>query len=62
MPGFVYIHSLYILESVLDGLKGFDWDVHNVGHVARHGVNPAEVEEAVERPHVIVPARDFGGE
>jgi uncharacterized DUF497 family protein len=47
---------------VLDGLKGFDWDVHNVGHVARHGVDPMEVEEAVERPHVIIPSRDLGGE
>jgi uncharacterized DUF497 family protein len=47
---------------VLDGLKGFDWDLHNVGHVDRHGVNPAEVEEAVGRSSVIVPARDAGGE
>jgi uncharacterized DUF497 family protein len=47
---------------VLDGAKGFDWDVHNVGHVARHEVQPEEVEEAVERPHVIIPARDMRGE
>jgi uncharacterized DUF497 family protein len=47
---------------VLDGPTGFDWDVHNVGHVARHGVYPEEVEEAVERPHVIIPARDMRGE
>lgn len=48
--------------AVLDGVKGFDWDLHNVGHVARHGVAPAEVEEAVERPHAIVRAKDVGGE
>jgi uncharacterized DUF497 family protein len=47
---------------VLDGLKGFDWDVHNVGHVARHGVNPTEVEEAFERPHAIIPTKEVGGE
>jgi uncharacterized DUF497 family protein len=47
---------------VLDDLKGFDWDLHNVGHVDRHGVDPAEVEEAVGRPSVIVPAKDSGGE
>jgi uncharacterized DUF497 family protein len=47
---------------VLDGLKGFDWDSHNVGHVDRHGVDPAEVEEAVGRPHVIITARDAIGE
>jgi uncharacterized protein len=48
--------------AVLDGVKGFDWDLHNVGHVARHGVNPIEVEETVERPHVIIPAKSMGGE
>jgi len=46
---------------LLDGIKGFDWDLHNVGHVDRHGVDPNEVEEAVGRPHVIVPGRDAGG-
>ena len=47
---------------MLDGAKGFDWDLHNVGHVARHGVHPAEVEEAVELAHVIIPAKDMHGE
>jgi uncharacterized DUF497 family protein len=47
---------------VLDGARGFDWDLHNVGHVVRHGVQPAEVEEAVERAHVIIPAKDMHGE
>jgi uncharacterized DUF497 family protein len=35
---------------------------HNVGHVARHGVHPEEVEEAVERAHAIIPAKDMHGE
>jgi uncharacterized DUF497 family protein len=48
--------------GVPDRVKAFDWDLHNVGHVARHGVNPMEVEEAFERSHAIVPARDAGGE
>ena len=47
---------------MLDRVKDFDWDLHNVGHVARHGVHPEEVEETVERPHVIIPAKDMHGE
>jgi len=57
----VYTELVYTI-AVLDALKGFDWDLHNVGHVARHGVDPWEVEEAVERPHVIAPAKDIRGE
>ncbi len=48
--------------SVLDGLNGFDWDLHSIGHVLRHGVDPAEVEDAVGRPSVIAAAKDAGGE
>lgn len=47
---------------MLDGLKGFEWDQHNAGHVARHDVDPEEVEEAAGRPHAIIPARAAGGE
>lgn len=47
---------------VLDGLIGFDWDLHNVGHVNRHGVDPTEVEEAVGRPSVIIAAKDVDSE
>jgi uncharacterized DUF497 family protein len=25
----------------------FDWDADNVGHIARHGINPNEAGEAV---------------
>jgi uncharacterized DUF497 family protein len=31
----------------VDGGLWFDWDVHNVGHLARHDVQPAEVEQAL---------------
>jgi uncharacterized DUF497 family protein len=41
---------------VLNGLGGFEWDVHNIGHIARHGVTPMEVEEVTGWPHAIVPA------
>ena len=62
MPDRIVYTVFVYTQIVLDGLKGFDWDLHNVGHVDRHGVDPAEVEEAVRRPHVIVAARDVGGE
>jgi hypothetical protein len=57
----VYTKLVYT-KAVLDGVRGFDWDRRNAGHVARHGVGPEEVEEAFERPHAIVPARDAAGE
>jgi uncharacterized DUF497 family protein len=41
---------------LLDRLSGFDWDVHNICHVALHGVSPAEVEEATTLRHMIIPA------
>ena len=28
----VYTETVYN-KAVLDGVKGFDWDLHNVGHV-----------------------------
>ena len=31
-----------------DGPGGFDWDRHNVGHVARHKVTKAEVEQVLK--------------
>ena len=33
-----------------------------MGHVLRHGVMPFEVEEAVGRPHVTIPAATVEGE
>jgi uncharacterized DUF497 family protein len=29
------------------GSGGFEWDAHNVAHIARHGLLPAEVEHAL---------------
>jgi len=47
---------------VLSGLEGFDWDAHNVGHIARHGVTPIEVEQVTRQPHVLFPAAARHGE
>jgi uncharacterized DUF497 family protein len=47
---------------VLDKLEGFDWDAANVGHILRHAVTPFEVEEVVDRSHVIIPAKSVDGE
>jgi uncharacterized DUF497 family protein len=41
---------------------GFDWDEHNVAHIARHGVTPMEVEELFQRGHLTFPAAHKGGE
>jgi uncharacterized DUF497 family protein len=41
---------------VLDRLGGFEWDEHNIGHVALHGVTPMEVEQITGRRHVVIPA------
>ncbi len=32
----------------------FDWDAANVGHIARHGVTPAEVEQAFANDPLVV--------
>jgi hypothetical protein len=47
---------------VLDGLLGFDWDVHNVAHIALHEVLPEEVEQTARHSHAIIPAASRGGE
>ncbi len=41
---------------MLDRLRGFEWDVYNIYHVALHDVTPAEVEEATAQRHLIIPA------
>ncbi len=41
----------------------FDWDEANLEHIARHGVSPLEVEEAVTDPRRLgVPAYNLRGE
>lgn len=57
------VYTLIVYTGVvLDDLIGFDWDVHNVGHVAAHDVMPQEVEEAVRGRNVIIPASPTAGE
>jgi len=57
----VYTESVYTI-AVLDELLGFDWDVHNVGHVAPHDVSPEEVEQTTRHRHIIIPAAPQRGE
>jgi uncharacterized DUF497 family protein len=38
----------------VDSKSEFDWDSGNIEHVARHGVNPSEAEEAVSNHPVIL--------
>jgi uncharacterized protein len=45
-----------------DEIAGFDWDAANVGHILRHAVTPFEVQEAVARVHVSIPAKTVNGE
>jgi uncharacterized DUF497 family protein len=51
----VYTRPVYT-QDVLDRLVGFEWDLHNIGHIALHGVTPLEVEQAAGRRHVIIAA------
>jgi len=37
---------IYIRRSATDA-GGFDWDADNVAHIARHGVQPADAEQAL---------------
>lgn len=41
----------------MDAIEAFDWDAANVGHILRHSVSPFEVEDVVDRPHLIFPAK-----
>jgi uncharacterized protein len=41
---------------VLDALEGFEWDAHNIGHIALHGISPVEVEETTGGRHLIFAA------
>jgi uncharacterized DUF497 family protein len=47
---------------VLDHVDGFEWDVHNAGRVARHGVTPQEIEEVVCGARVVIPPKAIQGE
>ena len=43
-------------------MREFEWDIHNVGHVARHGITPDEVEQTFEHPYVEIPVEPIRGE
>lgn len=45
-----------------DRVRGFDWDLHDVGHIARHGVEAAEVEEAVAQRNIVIQSCASEGE
>ena len=47
---------------MLNELLGFEWDVHNVSHIALHDVAPEEVEQTARHQHVIIPAASVRGE
>ena len=46
----------------MERITAFDWDTANVGRILRHSVKPAEVEDAVAKPHVTIPAQTVKGE
>ncbi len=56
------IYGSRIYFTVTGEIEGFDWDLSNLGHIMRHGVTPSEVEDAVGRPHVMIPAETVHGE
>ncbi len=39
-------------------IRGFDWDERNIDHMARHGVNPEEAEEACYNHPLILKTRE----
>ena len=43
MPSIAVYTRVVYTKAVLEGVKGFDWDPHNAGHVDRHGGAPAEI-------------------
>lgn len=48
------------MESL--GKLRFDWDAHNVRHLARYGVTPEEFEEAMRNDPFIIEAYERHGE
>jgi len=40
----------------------FDWDEHNIGHIARHGVTPEEFEQVIRNEPVPTETRTVDGE
>jgi len=42
----------------MGGRAEFDWDAHNIEHLARHGVSHIEFERAIMRDSVFMDVRD----
>lgn len=40
----------------------FDWDEHNIAHLARHKIVPDEFEEAMSNDPIVIDVRDEAGE
>jgi uncharacterized protein len=40
----------------------FEWDEANISHLARHGISPAEAEDAILDPHALLLEIQAGGE
>ncbi|MEK7405506.1 MAG: BrnT family toxin [Acidobacteriota bacterium] len=40
----------------------FDWDEANAGHIARHGITPAEAEEVLAGSVIPIESGERGGE
>ena len=43
-------------------IEGFDWDEHNVAHIARHGVRPEEGEQVFANGAAPLKVADVRGE
>lgn len=56
----LYVHSMYD-QVVADEIR-FDWNDANIGHLARHNVNPEEAEQALRNGPVEIEYQDIGGE
>ena len=41
---------------------GFDWDEHNIRHLGRHEISPAEFEQAMGHSPMVIDVRDERGE
>src|SRR5947209_4338117 len=51
------------MSVVAQGVQGeFDWDEHNIAHLARHNVSPAEFEQALGCAPIFMDVRNEGGE
>jgi uncharacterized protein len=52
----------YTYTSIVAVDLGFDWDAANIGHIARHGVTPHEVEQVFANDEAGISYDVVGGE